>query len=942
MSMVRLWWRSKMKVRKGIRITIVIFLFFISVFFPVRGYALNSAREITYKNLNNVLTKEDIDLKGGSYVFSGLTDTLPYTLTEDDLGTNDLTIYDGQEMRTIKIVVTEASREVDRDGWTVIEASEDTRIVYVSSSEGDDIAGMAQKSTDLGVNRYGEEPDGGSQYVANAVPKMSDYDSSEGMVSANSEYEDYYSWKAFDGTTDSYWESEGSSAWMQYRFQTGRKINSYSIQMPEGWITRIRDNAPKSWTFEGSHDGEDWTVLDKVEGESNWGETEVRHYRFQNETYFRFYRLNVSANNGGYYTRDNVHIARLQFGEVVDDLIPVRTVRRARQLSRDGKPDWILFKRGDEWDTGSWRLRPKNGESMNESFVLGAYGSSKTRPFVTGDSSQRLLTYDNVIIDGLDILTTGQHSGGDNVLLEDCNFHNDEGSYLITAYHNKNLEIRRTIMSQPQVHGLEIGTYFNSCDGLLFEEMFFNLHIDQSLDERSHQARRNMFYIQTGNSNVRMYRCIITNSVRHAVQARHGPGKKRIKENIVARAPFSLMIRGPSFKIEGNVILEGSAWGMDIGSTDNNIQNKVNNNIMINNKTNSAIGILMLNEYAIDRIEVKNNIIHNWQRPLRMGSTAENVNVFNNIFHNPDRGRELIRQSSSEQNQYSYKENKYLSQARASDWFNLAGSSLDFEDWSLKTDDKDSQILNELLDFINSDVSLGSYQEYISGEVYEDADTAFEAFIECAGKQSRQNWDWNYSPVKIRDYFVEGFTVLSEPKSIKISGPEELEIPVSGEKNRIYRIKIRDENDNVLEDEPYTARIVGNPHGVFLSGTRLTVTPRTEPGEIVIKVKLEEDDEISDEITVRLLYHETAPEEVLPERSFVTPSNPELKFGEKAKEVLITDIRGNEVFREEKGSSRFIIWSPGEGGTVSIESGIYIYRIKTEDGYEYGSVVVAK
>jgi len=77
-------------------------------------------------------------------------------------------------------------------------------------------------------------------------------------------------------------------------------------------------------------------------------------------------------------------------------------------------------------------------------------------------------------------------------------------------------------------------------------------------------------------------------------------------------------------------------------------------------------------------------------------------------------------------------------------------------------------------------------------------------------------------------------------------------------------------------------------------------------------------------------------------RSFITPSNPELKFGEAAKEVIITDVRGNEVFRKEKDTSRFIIWNPGKRGTVSIESGIYIYRIRTDKGYKYGTVVVAK
>jgi len=272
-------------VRRGIKITIVISLLFISVFFPVRGYALNSAREITYKNVNTVLTKEDIDLTGGNYVFSGLTDTLPYTVTEDDLGTNDLTIYDGQEMRTIKIVVTEASREVDRDGWTKIEASEDTRIVYVSSSEGDDNFGMAHKASDIKVNYPDDIPAEGLIKVANSV--MEGYDSPSGVVSASSENTEsgYKAWKAFTRSPrDELWSTDNkSSGWIQYEFDSETVVAQYIITAHDrSGVARstmqnqVAGMSPRDWTFEASNDGENWNTLHTVTGETGWSTAERR------------------------------------------------------------------------------------------------------------------------------------------------------------------------------------------------------------------------------------------------------------------------------------------------------------------------------------------------------------------------------------------------------------------------------------------------------------------------------------------------------------------------------------------------------------------------------------------------------------------------------------------------------------------------------------------
>lgn len=55
--------------------------------------------------------------------------------------------------------------------------------------------------------------------------------------------------------------------------------------------------SPKDWTFEGSNDGSSWTTLDTRTGETMG--TSEHTYTFTNSTSYQWYRVLISANNGG-------------------------------------------------------------------------------------------------------------------------------------------------------------------------------------------------------------------------------------------------------------------------------------------------------------------------------------------------------------------------------------------------------------------------------------------------------------------------------------------------------------------------------------------------------------------------------------------------------------------------------------------------------------------
>jgi hypothetical protein len=126
-------------------------------------------------------------------------------------------------------------------------------------------------------------------------------------VSASSEFSaGYEAWRAFDNTTSGTsstnvcWANSASAfpCWLKVDNGAGVVANSYRITSP---TDRTTQDLPNNWTFEGSNDNSNWTVLDTRTGaastiSSSSGGTV---YTFTNITAYRYYRLNISSVNSG-------------------------------------------------------------------------------------------------------------------------------------------------------------------------------------------------------------------------------------------------------------------------------------------------------------------------------------------------------------------------------------------------------------------------------------------------------------------------------------------------------------------------------------------------------------------------------------------------------------------------------------------------------------------
>jgi len=154
--------------------------------------------------------------------------------------------------------------------------------------------------------------------ASNTVPEPN-------VVSATSEYyseyrSTYYSaWKAFSGTNlgeSDRWISATSIApwYIQYDFGVGHAvaINKYAIQeqnyngttVVNGEIINEQnynsgDGFPRDFTFQGSHDGINWIILDtRINTEAPGINAWTPYFTFSNGVAYRYYKIHITTVNG--------------------------------------------------------------------------------------------------------------------------------------------------------------------------------------------------------------------------------------------------------------------------------------------------------------------------------------------------------------------------------------------------------------------------------------------------------------------------------------------------------------------------------------------------------------------------------------------------------------------------------------------------------------------
>lgn len=163
----------------------------------------------------------------------------------------------------------------------------------------------------------------------------------------------YEGWKVFD---DSYgaahrWLSEANqtTGWIRYDFGPDNRqvINKYR------WRTFEVDSSavPGAWQFQGSDDGSSWTTLHEGSNTLNTANTWMGWFEFSNATFYRYYRMNITANRGHpqYLSFDELEMVKAQsvatptFSSVTFnhnvDAVPLMLTARSWEASADDPDD---------------------------------------------------------------------------------------------------------------------------------------------------------------------------------------------------------------------------------------------------------------------------------------------------------------------------------------------------------------------------------------------------------------------------------------------------------------------------------------------------------------------------------------------------------------------------------------------------------------------------
>ena len=88
----------------------------------------------------------------------------------------------------------------------------------------------------------------------------------------------------------------GTTGWVQYDFgaNNAQTVKRYTINSGDD----VPGRDPQNWQFQGSQDGSTWTTLDTQSGQTFANRSQQNTYNIGNTTAYRYYRLNITANNG--------------------------------------------------------------------------------------------------------------------------------------------------------------------------------------------------------------------------------------------------------------------------------------------------------------------------------------------------------------------------------------------------------------------------------------------------------------------------------------------------------------------------------------------------------------------------------------------------------------------------------------------------------------------
>jgi hypothetical protein len=102
--------------------------------------------------------------------------------------------------------------------------------------------------------------------------------------------------RAFDGNSATQWFHPGVGGWLEYDLGAGNAqvVTRYTVTSSNDLTPRD----PKGWQLQGSNDGSAWTTLDTESNQAFDQRYQLKGYAIASPASYRYYRLDITANNG--------------------------------------------------------------------------------------------------------------------------------------------------------------------------------------------------------------------------------------------------------------------------------------------------------------------------------------------------------------------------------------------------------------------------------------------------------------------------------------------------------------------------------------------------------------------------------------------------------------------------------------------------------------------
>ncbi|MDD4225869.1 MAG: PKD domain-containing protein [Mariniphaga sp.] len=337
-----------------------------------------------------------------------------------------------------------------------------------------------------------------------------------------------------------------------------------------------------------------------------------------------------------------------------------KTITAATNAAREGYPDWILLKRGEEWKNESLG-RFRSGQNANNPIIISYYGTTGDRPLIKNTENfidHNGKTKSNFVLHGLHIYNyrhdpnspdfnpdqTGKTlrlvGSGENILIEDCKLNFNE--IVVQGYDGKyrNVSIRRSIIldnyyknSAKDNNSRPSGIFASEVHGLRIEQCVFD---HNGWNEDVPGAAANMYnhnlYLTYNCSGKEVINNIITRGAAQGLQLR---GCGIVEENLfvqnavamnlgyhghqsvydtIAIAKNNVILEGRQMDPEGITggLSTGAVWGIWTSYERFLVENNI-----IANKIASING----NAFPIDNgaiTDYVNNIVYKWDNNKNM------------------------------------------------------------------------------------------------------------------------------------------------------------------------------------------------------------------------------------------------------------------------------------------------------------------------------------